>query len=144
MASGSPNILDLDELILSHAKDLFEISEKKDLEKKWGCKFEWEKLKKQVRKERLVVETTEVKYKDKFTPASDAPVGVSMNGQMGEGGIAIPKHRSLFKTVYENTTNIEQKYTMSTERSTTQSVSMNFSKCMHKLLFETNNFLILA
>ena len=152
MASGDAvKVLDLDELLLEHAKDLYEVK-RKELEKKWGAKdkeFEWERLPKALRKERLAVETVSTSYRSRFAPgglalpaaptagnkvnsttAADSP---SKGGDAEED--AAPKHRSLFRTEYRNTTDIEQKYTLATERSTTQSVHMAFSRCTCHYLF---------
>lgn len=157
MASGDAvKVLDLDELLLEHAKDLYE-TRRKDLEKKWGAKdkdFEWERLPRVIRKERLLVETVSVSYRSRFAPAGlalpaapSAKVGGSSPvaggkavAQTGNGSPAkaadaeedaVPKHRSLFRTEYRNTTDIEQKYTLGTERTTTQSVHMAFSRCTY-------------
>lgn len=137
--SDAVKVLDLDELLLEYAKDMYD-GRRKDLEKKWGAKdkeFEWERIPKALRKERLVVETVSVCYRSRFAPSElalpGAPIAGPKVGSPTKAGdaeeAAAPKHRSLFRTEYRNTTSIEQKYTLSTERTTTQSVHMALSRC---------------
>ncbi len=95
------------------------MAEVKRFEKECGTKIEWDKLTKEVQRDKLLVETIEVKYHDRFAPEIKE-----------ENAAAPPKYKSLFRTVYENKTNNEQRYTISTERSTTQSLSMYFSRSM--------------
>ena len=143
----SVKVLNLDELLLEHAKDLYE-GRRKELEKKWDAKgkeFEWERLPKSLRKERLLVDTVSTSYRSRFEPEGLAHQGsptsgnkvvtskteVSAGKEGSDAENAVPKHTSLFRTEYRNTTDREQKYTLATERTTTQSVHMEFSRCKY-------------
>ena len=144
MASGD-SVLDLNVLLLEYAKKNYE-AKKKELKKKWGVtnkELEWERLRKALRKEHLAVDTVEIKYFSHFAPeglalaasptsgnkvGSTTPTDSPSKGGDAEEGAA-PKHRSLFRTEYLNTTDIEQKYTLATMRTATDSVHMEFSRC---------------
>ena len=146
-ANHTVSILNLDDLLLEHAKDMYEMK-RKELEKKCGAKdkeFDWELIPKALRKQNLVVTTVSTSYHSRFEPeglvhhafpktdktVDSSKTDVSAAKEGSDAELSSPKHTSLYRTEYRNTTDREQKYTLVTERTTTQSVHMAFSRCKY-------------
>jgi hypothetical protein len=106
-------VADLEDIILSFARNWYEDLEQHSLEKKFG-KLPWEKLSVEIDRTRLIVEHDDALHaKDQEEQA------------VGEYS---PRHSVLFKSNYQNTTGNQLNYHISTERRTRTSVALTITK----------------
>ena len=140
----------MDQLLLDQAKDVFQTTHKSGLVKKWNMwlkELKWTSLKKDIGKEDLIIKTVSVNYMKQFKAPKPqtftSPAFLStpdeLTCQLHDDSDAIIK--SLYRTKYYNWTESPQKYKLSTERTTKQSVKMNFSRCKCILLICYSMFL---
>jgi hypothetical protein len=104
-------ILDLDELVLDYARGVYEDREQHDLEKKFKTNLKWEKLDIRIDRSKLSIQHDEPLHaKDQST------------------GTYEPRNSVLFKSKYNNTTDNDMSYSISTTRHTRTTVSCTITK----------------
>lgn len=105
---ATPAIVDLDELFLNWAQDVYELTLRKDLENKLKVKLPWQELRVKLDYTQFFMDSEETDHQ-RLRP-------------MAASG------RVVFRTTYCNTTTSDLEYTLNTQRTTRNVTTICFSK----------------